>query len=536
MKIGTITRRINSVLDDLNAEFCNMYTVNDFEKKYEKLKSVGQNSNRPSVLKELYSMFEACGIAFEKGKDNKYYGELIKKLTDDFSMTPLDLPNKILRELYKRYQVYPSPKEYMTRIVNRLEKPEDNWKENSLRLRILKQFIKYGNYLSDAGFKGRKYIQDYAKAKTNKKINTEVILAQIDDKIFDVLETADKAQKKPRGKYGTIKLADDLANGKFRVGGATKHALYLFAMAYNMTYSPDKNSDTFNPSTDIEKNLFQDYYSNNLIRFITDVYRGKAREFESDPSGQGINYKNFAEIICLYFIIGNYTPQEKIKLASEMISRVQNHKTEEKSNHTAQFQTKFFRSRLIDWNILSLSISKFEAFIRENYDCTTSADNYAIGIMQTASEQNTAFENYKKILSGIKNHGTDLKNCNYGLYFADVSALDEEIVSKILAKSSEQNKNHIGEFLELLRGLHRFLGDFFISSPKDVTRTTLITAYYYYYNCLHEDDDYKNFVEFFKSFKVGIDFFLEQSGYQPLSGKNIFDLAVVFSSYAYING
>ena len=69
-----------------------------------------------------------------------------------------------------------------------------------------------------------------------------------------------------------------------------------------------------------------------------------------------------------------------------------------------------------------------------------------------------------------------------------------------------------------------------------MTRTTLITAYYYFYNCVHENDDRKNFVEFFKSFKLGADAFLESADYQPLSAKNFFDLAVVFSAYAYING
>ena len=313
MVSGTVTRRISSVKNDLYAEFRDMYTINDFERKYEKLRQCENKSNRPTILAELYKMFAACGVPFEKNKDNRYYGSLIKNMKDT---NQLDLPDKILRELYRRYHAYPSPREYMLRIANYLEDNADGWTENSLRLRILKRFIKYGDYLLDAGFKGKKYIQDYVKNKVGKKLGLDETLSQLDDNIFDALEEADKAQKKPRGKYGILKLADDLAEGKFRVGGGTRHGLYLFAMVYNMTYSPDENSESFEPATDIEKNLFRDYSTNNLMRFITDTYGDKSREFEADPSGQGINYKNFAEMIYLYFIVKDYSPLEKIKLSA----------------------------------------------------------------------------------------------------------------------------------------------------------------------------------------------------------------------------
>ena len=159
------TNVINSAVEDLYAEFCNMYTVSDFEQKYKELVDAGKTSRRPSCLAELYKMFRACDISFEKNKDNRYYGELIKKLSYN---DKISLSGKILLELYRRYRVYPSPKDYMTRIVNRLENKSDGWAENSLRLRILKRFIKYGDYLSAAEFKGSKYIQDYVKNKLGK--------------------------------------------------------------------------------------------------------------------------------------------------------------------------------------------------------------------------------------------------------------------------------------------------------------------------------------------------------------------------------
>lgn len=111
---------------------------------------------------------------------------------------------------------------------------------------------------------------------------------------------------------------------------------------------------------------------------------------------------------------------------------------------------------------------------------------------------------------------------NYGLYFADVSALNEMAISKLLGK--EFDKSNCNDFLRLLRGIHKFLGGFrtderseserqevykmknkflYISTLSEMTRMTLITAYYYLYNCTHENDDCKNFTDFFKNFKFG---------------------------------
>ena len=53
----------------------------------------------------------------------------------------------------------------MDRIIRRLQKEEDQekWGLDSLRLRILKQFIKYGNYLNDVGYGGRLTIKKWVQ-------------------------------------------------------------------------------------------------------------------------------------------------------------------------------------------------------------------------------------------------------------------------------------------------------------------------------------------------------------------------------------
>lgn len=68
MTSGTITRWISNIQDDFYTEFRDMYTITDFERMYEKLKLCENKSNLPTILAELYKMFTALDIPFEKIK------------------------------------------------------------------------------------------------------------------------------------------------------------------------------------------------------------------------------------------------------------------------------------------------------------------------------------------------------------------------------------------------------------------------------------------------------------------------------------
>lgn len=576
---GTITRRMDSVLNGLQNEFRALCDIKDFKSKLDALKKTGAKSDRPSKLRKLFDMFDMCGIEYERGKNNAYYENLI--YSSNFP-TFSEIEDRMLLALYSKYEKYPSPEDYMKRIVDRLCDTEDGWQNDTLRVRILKQFIKYGNYLADAGFSGKKTICDFVKAKIGKKPSDQDILIYLDDEVFSGLETATKPQKKPEGKFGLLKTADDLAIGKFRAEGATKKSLYLFAMVYGMTYYSVgiNSSKILDSKTDIETNLFRDYYTNNLMRFISKRYRGKLCEYELDPSGQGINYKNFAEMIYLYYISKDCTPQDKIRLSGEMIKRVQECQFKQgRVNANDVGGTVFYRDifrnenaeNLFSEDILSMDEDEFEKFICENYDCDTFAGSYEtkkgivdskIGVLQLETEQNSAFREYQSIINDLTDLGIALENCNYGLWFTDVAAFKKKGYENICSRRIDIDRNRFEEFMDLLFGINSFMGytadedistqnenqewtepskmktkALYVSSANAVTRTSIIVAYYYY-NALHEydgNDKWKNFEEVFNNFKKDIDSKLEAAYYQPLSGKNIFDVLVVFSSYAYLN-
>ncbi|MBQ7195860.1 MAG: hypothetical protein IJS40_00440 [Synergistaceae bacterium] len=494
---------------------------------------------------------------------NEYYEDLIANLAiPSFK----DLEDKMLINLYSIYERYPTPTEYMRRIVNRLSDPDDHWEDDSLRLRIVKQFIKYGDYLSSAGYNGRKFITDYAKDKiSSKSLDSKAdvvrIIAALDDGIFKALDTASSDQKSPEGKFGLLKIADDLALGKFHTEGSTKKQLYLFAMAYGMTYYSGADDTRIDAKTDIEINLFRDYYTNNLMRFISDVYKGKLDEYELDPSGQGINYKNFAEMIYLYYISQNFTTREKIAKSSAMIEKIKKERRQQGSKPSVQNNgTETYRN-LFSEEILNKSEAEFEEFIKQNYDCDTSQGNYSRGVLQLGTTQNSAFKIYSELLGKLRKLMT-LENCNYGLWFTDVAAFWKYGCESICERNPEIEREKFAEFMELLLAMNNFLGyavkedestksgeqeraelstmktKTLYASESTVTRSSIIVAFYYYYNALHEkdgQDKWKNFAELFNEYKRLLNPELEKAYYQPLSGRNIFDLLVVFSSYAYLN-
>ncbi len=674
MKNGTITRRMDSVLNGLQSEFKSLCDISDFERKLATLKMAGTKSDRSSKLRKLFDMFDMCGILYEKGKDNAYYENLVHSSAIP---TFFEIENRMLCALYKEYAKYPSPEDYMNRMVNRLCCPNDGWDNEPLRVRILKQFVKYGNYLEDADIKGKATVVKYVKEKMglNHEPTQEEVCANVDEGVFralnvqngdiwearnqiiaeiqkiasiekeidemkedlselhedditiDILDRRETGTKKIvysyrvnqneigikeiefkidekeknigdvekeieklrsriaslkskekdrrkalKRKVELLKIADDLANGKFRTGGATKKYLYLFAMVYGMTYYSGAmaTDEIIDFKTDMEINLFRDYYTNNLMRFISEAYKGNLCEYDLDPSGQGINYKNFAEMIYLYYISKDYEPQEKIKYSYEMICRVQERCYQKGAVDTAKNSDRtIYYKNLFSEDLLLLDAKAFEKFICENYDCDTYKGNRKKGVLELEDEQATAFAVYQDVITELNKiltaRGDTMDICNYGLWFTDVANFKKRGMEYAFEVCDKNDFDYVKfeEFIELLMGVNRFVGytvdekssmqnkeqehseiskikikALDVSSKNKVSRTSIIVAYYYYYNALHENDSdekQKSFEEVFNNFKKGIDSKLEVAFYQPLSGKNIFDVLVAFSSYAYLN-
>ena len=578
--MGTITKKLNAVVDGLESDLKALVDRNAVNNALAEVEKSWHKSDKDSKLSCLFDMLDSCKVAYDKGRDLQYYKELVNAA--DLPDTQ-ELGLRMLYALFTRYREYLTPEDYLRRLVNKLRSPADKWENDTLRLMILKQFIKYGHCLSydkttyykDGSvtkkrvtlYGGCTYIRNYIKQKYNKSVKDFDEMAElVCDDVFDVLDSATKDGKKPGGKYGLIKMVNDLATGQFRNAGATKKSLYMFAMVYPMTFKDEKHSDT-----DIEKKLFMEYYTNNLMRFITQSYQtANLNAYELDPSGQGINYKNFTEMIYLYYISKKMDPIEKISKSDRMIESVKSRQNDGGRYVLIPPDTEYHMKRF-DRKILSLDEDKFEEYIYQNYECIGTPD--ATSDLMISTEQDSAFREYSIILSYLDELGVRVENCNYGLWLYDIAILKKEgyssekenLWNKIrllipTEKSIYYTKETFFEFLDLLFAINKFLGltvkeslakdesaevdapskirinAMSKKSPKEITRTSLIVAYYYYYNAFYDVGKKRwiSFAELFDDFCDGIDPILEAAHYQPISKKNVFDIVVALSSFAYL--
>ena len=91
-----------------------------------------------------------------------------------------------------------------------------------------------------------------------------------------------------------------LADGYFgRNSRKNKANLYIYAIMFGMTCDRGIRDRRIN-ETDISKNLFEDLYCDNMTRFLADSVN---TSMETEPEGAGINYKNFIDMIYIYFLV-----------------------------------------------------------------------------------------------------------------------------------------------------------------------------------------------------------------------------------------
>lgn len=599
--MGEITRRKERAAEAL---FRELISIEDFNAVLTEIRK--DRSSKPGKLRELYRMLELCGIPFIEGQTYEDYCAIVDAAAAETDPSKphiasgRDIFDRIVHALYQQYKGYEKPEEYMLRLVNLSGNPK--WREDTLRLRILKEFIDKGDYLDAAEVRGKTVIQSYVQEKHNlpSRPGKEKVLENLDDGIFARIDSICpedrkeltlkfgakgdakaleryiaeqyKTYMKLKGKYGLLKVADDLASGKFRAQGGTKKVLYLFAMVFDMTYYLDSEDIRRDENTDIEVNLFQKYYTNNLMRFITKAYEGKLDQFELDPSGQGINYKNFAEMVYLYYIRQDMDPAVKIRNSHAMIERLKkagNGRPD--AGYHGDHPTVHFRNLPAEENAFRLEEAAFEQFILGNYDCSTDRETeegkiYKVGPLQVDTEQISAYSQYTAILEKLKEYAdqpaADL--VGYGVWFTDVDALDYESMREF----GDVDPREFASFKEMLRVANQFMyyvvDESFapqdaeendipsvttltkktalsVSSASDITRTSLLVAFYYLFNARVTarnlsagEERHETFSRFYDQFRYEADKVLEAAYYQPFSSRNLFDFLLVISSYAYL--
>ena len=606
------------------------YTKEDLQKLLNSLAQAPEGSpSRVSVQEELYRALDDCGIGYERDKSVTYYRVIIAASNVP---TLSESYEKLMDRLYEFYLHNASPRKYMSRLVNALTDPKDGARaDEPTRLRILRRFIRcdyLGNVKDIRGktaIGGKNTILTWARAKSHKTgpLTVEEVLENIDDTVFAPYEEAvaaakaavaaakaavkkteeaippnmtalEQAQrelslnataleqargklkiakdaykeiKKTSGKFGLLKMADDLAAGRFREG-ETKRDLYLFAIAFDMTYHTAPNTSL----RDIERSLFQDYYTNNLVRFVTRAYQGNSG-LEQVPAESGINFKNFAEMIYVYYIAkANMSSTEKLRRVSEMIAKIaikpdiaikpgkesDKKKADGKAKRTDK-ETAVYRMEF-DTEMRDLTEEEFEKKLLD-YDRCMGRDAVPFSV---ATERRTAFKLFQERMAhvddALKNPdswdpGWDRSRDWRGFVDKHSGLLlwghAEQYIEKRKAQlRQEENpekalkcKNLLEKFRAVLEKMDAFMKDSVLKTENErsVTRTSLLVACYYARIIRREvglEDDLPamRFNEFFDDFRNDVNDLMDKAGYARLSYKSLLDVLVVFSAYIQLVG
>lgn len=505
-----------------------------------------KKTSRLYRMERLEKSLKASGIKADDLRellDTKNGEEKVRERIED-SFLPEDskeIEKKLFAMLHKEYRSFPTSSNFMERLVKDPVRglADEEFRKNSVRVAIVKQFMKYTTYQTAAV---KKIVEKKLEEKfpEQKSLDLDTIISHIDESIFD--EHSDKP---------LFKLADDLASGKFRTNGRTRKDLYMFAFAFGMTSSFGKDDLAYDERTDIEKNLFQDYYTDNLLRYISDEYKKDARRFNAEPSGAGINYKNFAEVIYLYYLgKDGMSAKEKIKKAESLIKKCKENPSEQ--NEFEYQKTRYFKDVCNEEQVSELSESDLKNFIIKKYKIPqgqrSSADITIDEETRTASECLSSIYNKILELNGqTKSNLTDTDSVYHRILKSYSEFSSREMVKdyRIAIEEILMDYREDDDFVLLIESLDKKLDiskkirDLQEQKNTLITRADLIAAGFYYFQLKYmeykEDEKIISLQDVYEEFRDFIDNYLEYSRFQKINPKNIFDMYVVSSLYQAVN-
>lgn len=451
----------------------------------------------------------------------------------------------------------------------------------STKLLILKQFIKvfgWGEGVADTdeGRRGmpikspelQKYIKEkYDGSKEEASIN-------IDETIFSEFQNA-----KHRGLFI---VADRLANSKFGYTQFVREDIYIFSIAFKMSFSSDVRSNiSVNDNdyeTDIRKNLFFDYYCENLFNIDLNAKRSKRSskdEKEAERSnrrkyipGYGPNYRNYVEMIYIYFIERNDLSElKKLQNAKKLIKECRKSGKsieildKDDNDDLIYFQpTEYYRTTLFN-EIKNKDYNDFKKYILENFVCkventeeldeerdrtisrmnvgaahVTAADFYSNLLMSFEKKNKDVY--FKKDKARIEYTGEDNRLHNLLDQFNDLcenenvlrrwySSLDNAYHNSQLREGILEYDEHI---VVNRTDLEVLLIDYLTVKLSELTanrKTEILSNFKSFYDYAANGSEFS----ILNNLYSGISSVLSACGYQEICSKNIFDIMLIYVTY-----
>lgn len=282
-------------------------------------------------LAELRDLFEADGIDTDDLITLEDFEAALaaagSSVPDELMDNPLDVNHpqmRFIKHLYENLYKFTSPEASVRQVVDQQSRQfGDPWGNGSIRLRILKQLIKYADYLWPLKVHGKGFIQRKADGWSE---NSYEWLDQMGEDIFDGVSIGKPTHAKDAD--ALLKIADQLSHGECR----NRDYIFAFGMAFNMKFPTDSDIE-LEPQTNIER-LFQKTFADNLMEGFQTADTKKRKQRVSSNKGNGINYKDCRDIIWLYYLhqTVKIDPANRDNTAKLMQERFRNAvKTQEKA-------------------------------------------------------------------------------------------------------------------------------------------------------------------------------------------------------------
>ena len=374
-----------------------------------------------------------------------------------------------------------------------------------------------------------------------------------------------------------LDICNDLANARFGANGKPKKNIYYFAFMFGMKVPMDGRY-AVDEEHDMVKNLFYDYYADDLLRFLEDEYNDpKVTDRNSEPTGEGVNYKNYAECIYVYYLnhaeLG--TPGERLDKAERLIDRCARNGRGAAPQQRGDGSTQYYR-RLAVEEMMEKRENELENFVCTNYTIVNPGNGENTERISVSSEELTAYEKIAEMSRDIidkyilaydgliepedKKENLSKKDAEErairrsdklqdvkelrniaaewdGYYLLKEKYGDDAGFMRVLEKINDRlSIRNYGMEGFRFAGLNEMLNDADDADDSDsrrVTRSGMLAVMYHDFLLYVEDigGEYNGLLNMYEEFVARYDGILEAARYQKISPKNLLDMYVVISLY-----
>ena len=507
-------------------------------------------SGRLWAKKELEDTLRENGVAVLPSYDAKGHVKNSSEIIKAFP-TQEDLEQRLYARLSELYVQFPGTKVFIERLVNNLGDPE--FAGGSIRLHILRQFLMYIRKSVYSVKKLRNIILQKASDEEKKEFKAlkeeeekrRFLALHAREEIFDALDHPQEYGLKADD-LRLLSLSDNFSRGRILNQGGTRRGIYEFAIVFGMnSYLPSE--DAYDPERDIEKNLFFDFQINGYI----DILRERSSKAGADTANdelttEGINYKNYAEVIYLYVINNpNIKREDKIYIAQSLIKACDPGKRDDTEAEETQMYRDYALSDLMTEQGFHLSQDDFLAYVSQHFPAE---QNRSVSPLMLSASQNTAKHEYlclcEQFEDELRLYDRSLDELDYtlGIFFGNASASDEaeypfpDDLRMVLVDLNDELRRHSIRRNEIIQGYQETVsrkGE--LRREKTVLRRIdFFILFYEYFIAVHEDDSEEVILrleDVFYSFVDHLNPVLERSRYALVSAKSMPDVLLILFAY-----